>query len=281
MTRSTTKTTAKNPADTEKVETANGEVVASFAADRNPIWAHLARPFESDWIEKLPKNLKRGDEKKARCEDTPAGRTVSADGYYCGGWHAKSLHLDYVGHAGITMRLNEDVGPENWGLTPMGRNEQGLPIYNRGEFWVALRILDVVKFDLAESFNTIQEAWGDGLRRAAMRFGIGTDLWSKSDYAFNRRANAEEVAAQPDTTPEAGEHIHALKQRIAGLTDEQKQDLTKWWTSADLPKIDTLSPEQAKVVDGQIDNLDEAQKKALVESRLGAQEVKGEETPNA
>lgn len=238
--------------------------------ERDPIWDYLARPFDPDWIEKLPKQLKRGDERKARCEDTAAGRTVSADGHYCGGWHARSMHLDYVGHAGITMRLNEDVGPENWSLEPMGTNDAGLPIYTGKEFWVALRILGVVKYDLAESFASTQEAWGDGLRRAAMRFGIGTALWSKSDYAFNSRVNSEEVAAAPAPDVPTAEHVTVLRERIAGLVDEHRQALATWWGKADLPKIDSLSPQQAAVVDGEIDRLVEAGRQETIKARLSA-----------
>lgn len=247
--------------------------VRDFKADRDPIWEHLARPFPDSWVEKLPKNLRKNDDRKARCEDTPAGRTVSADGHFCGGWHAKALHLDYIGHAGVTMRLNEDVGPENWSLEPLGVLDNGLPAHTGQAFWVKLTILGVSKIDLAESFSSTQEAWGDALRRAAMRFGIGTYLWSKSEYAFNQKVNSEAEAATPEPEVPVADHSQAVKGRLDSLTQEQKDELTQWWTKAGLPKWTALSPQQAAVVNGEIDRVEEVARQELLKARLGATEV--------
>lgn len=245
-----------------------------FQDERDPIWAHLARPFEDTWIEKLPRNIKKGDERKAQCEDTPAGRTVSADGHFCGGWHARSLHLDYVGHAGITMRLNEDVGPENWTLEPLGTLDNGLPAHTGQVFWVKLTILGVSKIDVAENFKNTQEAWGDALRRAAMRFGIGTYLWSKSEYAFNQKVNSEQVAMAPEPEVPVAGHVQALKDRIGTLSAGQKAELIHWWQSdQDYPKIDAISEEQAAAITDKITELEDAAKEALLKDRLGATPV--------
>lgn len=144
------------------------------------VWEKLAAPFDVTWVEKLPKQVRRDDQDKSRCEQ---GSYASADGHYCGGWHARSVHLDYIGHAGITMRLNDVVGPGGWTLEPVAVTPEGLPLMARGEFWARLTILGVSHVDLAANFNSTQEAWGDALRRTAMRFGIGTYLWAKSEYA--------------------------------------------------------------------------------------------------
>lgn len=243
--------------------------------ERDPIWAHLARPFEPDWIEKLPKPLKGKDDDKGKCA---RGTRYSADGYYCDGWHARALHLDYVGHAGITMRLNADVGPENWILEPLGTNDQGLPVYTSSQFWVRLTILGVSKIDLAEHFSSTQEAWGDAFRRAAMRFGIGTELWSKSDHAFNVRRNTEQAAEVPaDAAPPDTSHLTDLQAKIGALSPEQATALKEWWGKAAIPPLRSLSPEQAKVVDGEVSRMvreaaDEAAK-ATVTERLGATPV--------
>lgn len=163
-------------------------------------WALLAAPFPQDQVEKLPKPLKRQDDNRGRCEQ---GTYYSADGHYCGGWHARSVHLDYVGHAGITTRLNEVVGPEGWTLEPMAVDSDGLPIMGQGQggvFWVRLTILGVSKIDVAANYSSVQEALGDGLRRAAMRFGVGTYLWSKSDAA-KAQAEFSEAPPEPQAPP--------------------------------------------------------------------------------
>lgn len=164
--------------------------------DTEDVWARLRAPFDTSWIEKLPKPLQRNDDNKGRCQaETPAngrgGPFYSADGYYCGGWHARSVHLDYIGHAGITMRLNDVVGPAGWDLEPVATTDDGLPLMRGGEFWARLTILDVSKVDLAANYNSTQEAWGDALRRTAMRFGIGTYLWAKSEFAAELAAYRE------------------------------------------------------------------------------------------
>src|SRR5262245_53198805 len=104
------------------------------------VWEALTAPFPADQIERLPKQIRRDDQDKGRCEPTNAGRRYSADGHYCGGWHARSVHLDYVGHAGITMRLNEVVGPDGWSWEPIATDENGLPLMSRNEFWIRLTI---------------------------------------------------------------------------------------------------------------------------------------------
>lgn len=249
--------------------------IPSSLVERDPIWAHLARPFAPDWIEKLPRNIRKGDTDKGTCNSN----RYSVDGVFCGGYHARSIHLDYVGHAGITMRLNEDVGPENWSLEPLGTNEQGLPIFTASQFWVKLTILGFSKIDLAESFNSTQEAWGDGLRRAAMRFGIGTDLWSKSDHAFNLRLNTEQVQEVPrDAPPPDHSHIDALKQRLGALNPDEAAALRTWWGTVQLPKLESLSPEQAVVVTGELDRMQAVAEQATLAERLGAQKVDEEAT---
>jgi hypothetical protein len=247
--------------------------LAERRAERDPIWDHLARPFDADWIEKLPKQMRKDDQKKAKCEDTPAGRTVSADSHFCGGWHARSLHLDYVGHAGITMRLNEDVGPENWSLEALAVDDRGYPVKSNSEFWVRLTILGVSKIDVAENFKGMQEAWGDGLRRAAMRFGIGTALWSKSEYAFNRKVNSEEVAAAPEPEVPTADHVAALKGRLGALTPQQQTEIKGWWVAEGYPKVDAVSEEQAAAITEQIGRLEDQAKEDLLKERLGASPV--------
>lgn len=158
------------------------------------IWARLTKPFPEDHVERLPKPLSRNEERKGRCDGTDPW--VSADGHYCNGWHSRAVHLDYIGHAGITTRLNDVLGPGGWTFEPYALTPDGIPGMTN-VFWARLTILDVTKWDCAADYKSPQEAYGDALRRCAMRFGIGTYLWSKSDYALavgadpgNHTANA-------------------------------------------------------------------------------------------
>lgn len=217
----TRKTAAAQPADDDSITAADG-----IAEGADPAWAALAAPFDAKWIEKLPKVLNRQDQRKGRCAaDSDEGRYVSADGHYCNGWHARAVHLDYVGHAGITMRLNAAVGPAGWKLEPVARTPEGLPIVpDRGPFWCRLTITtpdgqQASHEDVADNYNGKQEAWGDALRRCAMRFGVGTYLWAKSEHAA-------ELAQHKDPDPleqqQAAEHVLATALKHAGtLTVEQ------------------------------------------------------------
>lgn len=189
MTKATTRQPAAEPEQPADARIEDGTDdgadllhVAAPATDPNAaVWLELAKPFPVEWIEKLPKQLRKGDDDRGKCEP---GNRYSADGYGCGGYHARSVHLDYVGHAGITMRLNAVVGPGGWNLEPISLREDGTPFVPKGgEFWGRLTILGVSKVDLAANYYSTQEAWGDLLRRCAMRFGIGTYLWAKSEYA--------------------------------------------------------------------------------------------------
>lgn len=184
MTDETPKTDAADPAE---------------LADRMRMWAALAEPFPPEDVEHLPKQLSRDDKVKGRCEFSNRG--VCADDKPCGGWHAKSIHLSYIGHAGITTRLNEVVGPENWTLEPYAHDQYGLPMMGH-QFWVKLTVLGVTKMEIADNYKNAQEALGDGLRRAAMRFGIGTYLWSKSERAGALAEFRPDVEAEPQQPPQ-------------------------------------------------------------------------------
>lgn len=227
-------------------------------------WAKLTEPFPEDWVEKLPKQLRRDDRDKSQCRQ---GTNASADGHFCGGYHARSVHLDYVGHAGITMRLNDVLGPGGWDFHPMALTPEGVPFMGRGEFWAILTVRvdgeEVTKADLAANFNGSQEAYGDALRRCAMRFGIGTYLWSKSEHAYNMAKAAEpEPERQPDepyrthqgqpSAPAKPEHVVMVEDIIRGLTEPERAQVGPWWENAakdgHLPErtnLAALTPPQA------------------------------------
>jgi hypothetical protein len=217
-------------------------------------WAALTAPFPADWIEKLPKPVKSKDDDKGRCVE---GSRYSADDHYCGKWHARSVHLDYVGHAGITMRLNSILGPGGWEFTPYGHTDQGTPLMTQSVFFAQLTILDVTKWDMAANFNGPQEAYGDALRRCAMRFGIGTYLWSKSEAAANLAASAD--APPPTESDQPAPAVQGqgsqevtytplqvqVNQVVASLTDDERTIFRSWVDENRVPAPHLLSDKAA------------------------------------
>lgn len=109
-------------------------------------------------------------------------------------------NLSYVGHAAVTeMLLRHDP---LWHWSPVGNDDNGSPILDRNAegrpigMWIRLTIFDqgrigygaVEPNERRSDGDLIKEIIGDGIRNAAMRFGVALNLWSKSDL---------ESAAQP------------------------------------------------------------------------------------
>jgi hypothetical protein len=269
-------TTDAKPATTRRTGKTAAQEKAQEAAQANAkapetVWERLAAPFPQEDLERLPKALSREDRNKGRCEDTDRGRQFSADGYYCGGWHVRSVHLTYVGHAGITTRLNQVLTPAGWDFGPLVSHPQsGLPFMERGEFWGTLTIEDpetgnrVSKTDLAANYNSTQEAWGDALRRCAMRFGVGTYLWSKSEAAHAQAQYAEPMpepepqqrqpepqapAPQADPAP----WVPLLEGRLHALDADATAEVRDWWGTQGLPPLKDLDQWQAAAVNSYLD----------------------------
>lgn len=151
-------------------------------------WAQLRKPFAPDEIELLPRYTGKRDEKgypvnpRVHCEE-------------CGGYHpTPAIHLHYAGHATITDRLN-DVDPE-WNWEPCAIDEFGNPRISNGGMWIKLTVLGVTRYGYGDAqgktgHNAVKEIIGDAIRNAAMRFGVGTYLWSKSEKAQHLLENSE------------------------------------------------------------------------------------------
>lgn len=171
----------------------------------------LSKPFEQDEVEKLPKQLRRDDKDYDYCKP---GTRVSADGHHCGGRHARSMHLDYIGHAGITDRLNQ-VDPQ-WTWEPMGLTPAGTPYLSDGGMWGKLTVLGVTRIGFGDAQgktgpNATKEIIGDFLRNAAMRFGVGTYLWGKSESALAKKRGEE--PDEPAQAPPPGRGSGDTRQR--------------------------------------------------------------------
>lgn len=193
--------------------------------------ALLSAPFPLDQVEKLPKQLVKAQPGERpqwyRCIEGPEGQRASADGVYCGGRHAYSIHLDYVGHAGVTDRLLA-VDPM-WSWEPVARDELGLPAGSHGGLWIHLTVLGVTRLGFGDASgksgpNAIKEMIGDAIRNAAMRFGVATYLWSKSDHAAALRGGLEqepvEAPAPPRPEPAADARAAARARRATPSPDQ-------------------------------------------------------------
>lgn len=131
-------------------------------------WEALRAPFPPEQIGKLPK-VKRDDGNPESCS-------------VCGGYHAKgaaALHLDYVGHAWLTERLNNYGG--DWELVRV----DGPNFPDDKLVWMeaVLTIDGVRRSEVGCALLTKEEwpklLWSDVLTRCAMRHGIGLAMWQK------------------------------------------------------------------------------------------------------
>ena len=164
----------------------------------------LLVPFPRSEIDLLPKQVSREDKDKGLCVK---GSRYTADGVACGGWHARSVHLDYVGHAALTARLLE--ADPLWSWEPLGFDADGLPKFDSdGGLWIKLTVGGMTRLgygsaDGKKGGNATKEVIGDALRNAAMRFGAALELWRKTDRttAETQRGHQPEPAtAIPDET---------------------------------------------------------------------------------
>jgi hypothetical protein len=144
----------------------------------------LRAPFPDAEIGKLPRiycGKCKASQFKACDEHKPRGNCKE-----CGQKHSTAaFHLDYIGHAETTDRLLS-VDPEwNWGFA--FTDEHGAPMFDRdGGMWINLTIAGVTRLGYGDAQgksggNAVKEVIGDAIRNAAMRFGVGLDLWRKTD----------------------------------------------------------------------------------------------------
>lgn len=184
-------------------------------------WAEvLQRPFEPESVSKKPQPWCRACvDAKGHCAEH-VKKACKACGQRITEAH---VDLDYVGHADVTMRLNEadpdwhweplyvDVDPELIKLAmtlpdaleiirELMRNAP--PRLDRdGGMWIRLIIHDDdgaphAKRGYGDAMrkqgpNATKELIGDAIRNAAMRFGVATLQWSKNDRMEHQPVEAE------------------------------------------------------------------------------------------
>lgn len=100
---------------------------------------------------------------------------------------AKRPALDYVSHAVVTDRLNFVVPgwtytiEKEWEIVALEADKNGNPREVR-TYWVrgTMTIGDVSRVEYGDGDDP-KDAIGNFIRRGAMRFGVGLDLWMKQD----------------------------------------------------------------------------------------------------
>ena len=173
---------------------------APFPAEWTPEVAHaLAKPFDPAQIGKLP----RGGDNAAKdqwrfCSDCKQKAPP------------RHFHVDYIGHAIVTDRLNSVVGPAGWSWTllTVERDSSGRLLAVVGE----MTVLGHTRGPEVGAPAATQREYGDALKsaisdyicRAAMRFGVALDLWAKQQLE-SAAATQESEGNAPSDPPDDGE----------------------------------------------------------------------------
>lgn len=144
--------------------------------------AKLREPFPPETVGKLPK-ITCGDCRRSEgksCSPRHQRRRCGECRSYITPAH---VDLSYIGHADVTDRLLDvDLW---WTWEPLVWDERGFPAMDANNgMWIRLSVAGVHRLgyghpDGKTGGDAIKETIGDALRNAAMRFGVGLDLWRK------------------------------------------------------------------------------------------------------
>ncbi len=197
----------------------------------------LRKPFGPESVGKLPRITCRscrdaqakncGDHRKIKCAE-------------CGNWITTAhLHLDYVGHAEITDRLLA-VDPQ-WTWEPAAVGADGLPQMGHGGLWIRLTVAGVTRIGFGSADgktgpDAVKEMIGDALRNAAMRFGVGLDLWGAK---YKEDGQQYEPHREPEPEQDEPSRQPAERHESSWDPDEQKMLLVGW--QAEIDKADSAA----------------------------------------
>ena len=145
------------------------------------------------------------------------------------------VELKYLGHAATTRALLE-CDPTWWwepiameietALPVLDRDDQGRPI----GLWIYLHVCGVRRPGygscLPGKSDAVKELIGDALRNAAMRFGVGINLWGK-DHPEKDKPAPRKAKATPLPSPvrETHDTKDAGKEAYEALVAEHGKDL--------------------------------------------------------
>ena len=152
-------------------------------------------------------------------------------------------NLLYMGHAEVTLALLE--ADPLWTWEPLAYDATGLPMVdvqgNRLTMWGWLTVCGLRRMCVgtceARKGDPEKELIGDLLRNGAMRFGIGTKLWSKAVDAdpavsrgggFDRRSQGHTApAADPVEAPTYAAGVLALFDRVKATKGTPTADVLR------------------------------------------------------
>jgi len=155
--------------------------------------------------------------------------------------------LDFVGHAAVTDRLLQ-VDPE-WTWEPYATTEHGAPLVlhdgKRRTLWIRLTVCGVTRpgvgIVVGDKDEVEKELISDGIRNAAMRFGVALDLWHKGGSLNGDGPevgpSGQETSAEPDWAAlgwkDRGDHdaTKAAVKGDAGNLSAESKDVLRGWAS--------------------------------------------------
>jgi hypothetical protein len=147
----------------------------------------------------------------------------------CGGWHGlPAIHLDYMGHADVTLALIAIDPLFDYGW--LTHDDGTMLIVDRSgrmvlEGWLEVHGVRRRCVGTCESgkMEPEKELIGDLLRNGAMRFGVATALWSKSDAHEGRDADDGEPAQEATPDEVAGDaasvRVGEIVKAVPGASD--------------------------------------------------------------
>jgi len=116
----------------------------------------------------------------------------------------------------VTDRLLQ-VDPE-WTWEPLALDASGLPFIDTvGGMWIRLTVLGVTRLGYGDAggkrgADAVKETIGDAIRNAALRFGVGLDLWG-AKFETRNEDDGRIIGAPPET-----------------IRPEQETEIAQLWT---------------------------------------------------
>lgn len=212
--------------------------------------AALRAEFAAEHVGKLPKITCKacsdqrtkvcGDHKKSKCSE-------------CGNYITeRHVHLDYVGHGAVTHRLLE-VDPL-WNWEPLQWDPAGgLPLFSyddRGNpvgLWIRLTVCGVTRLGFgscpASQSDAEKVLIGDALRNAAMRFGVGLDLWVKG-HAEDSEQQSSQARSSERRRPNGGQRQAARNEK----PEDAQPAAPRAKVDQIMAALDTLSAESTEAL---------------------------------
>lgn len=194
-------------------------------------FAILREEFKPEAIGKLPRVTCQDCSKSRDCRQHIKKRCNDCGAYIS----TAHIHLDYCGHGAVTDRLLQ--ADPYWTWEPVGWTPEGLPLISKGAggeliLWGRLTVCGHTRLGVgsvtANSFDAEKQLIGDFLRNAAMRFGVGLDLWSKTEL--------ESRVVEPEP-PASADQREALTERALALPLERQAALKDAVRAAGLPSL--------------------------------------------